>query len=254
MRRGTAVHHRRSLWTERPHRKHPVNSLLLFDFDGTIALGDGPVLAYAQHIAEALADGDGFVDGIRTLLDAADGAALDGYDAVRRAAEERGADAALLSAAYLASRRQLATADAPVSAPDGLAVFLADAAPYAERMLVTNAPGIRIADALDVLGLAGLFDRVVTDARKPAGLDTVLAALPADTRVLSIGDIWRNDLAPAHARGHATALIGGFADPEARPTYRAATFAELIPQLECWLHATNLLPSAPTLTPTPIEG
>ena len=31
-----------------------MNSILLFDFDGTVALGDGPVLAYAQQVADAL--------------------------------------------------------------------------------------------------------------------------------------------------------------------------------------------------------
>ncbi len=216
-----------------------MTSILLFDFDGTIALGDGPVLAYARQVADRL-DGPArgaLLDGIRSALAAADGDALDGYDAVRRAAETEGADAALLSAAYLASRAQLGTVEAPVSAPEGLADFLSDAAGRAERVLVTNAPAIRIDEALAALGLAGLFDRVVTSARKPAGLDEVLAALPADARVLSIGDIWHNDLAPAHARGHATALIGGFADPAATPTFRASTFVELVPRLEDWLRA-----------------
>ncbi|WP_194765320.1 HAD family hydrolase [Microbacterium sp. UFMG61] len=212
-----------------------MNSILLFDFDGTIALGDGPVLAYAAQVAAALDDRDGFVDGIRATLAAADGEALDGYDAVRRAAVTRGADARLLSAAYLASREELATDAAPITAPDGLAEFLADAASEAELVLVTNAPAIRIDQALDALGLAGLFDRIVTSARKPVGLDAFLADLPADARVLSVGDIWHNDLAPAHARGHATALIGGFPDAEATPTYRADDFSTLIPQLEAWL-------------------
>lgn len=210
-----------------------MNSILLFDFDGTIALGDGPVLAYAQQVAAALGDDGTFVDGIRAVLNAEGDESLDGYDAVRRAAEARGADARLLSAAYLASRAQLATADAPISAPEGLAAFLTEA--DAERILVTNAPAIRIVDALDALGLTGLFDRIVTDARKPNGWDAVLVGLPADARVLSVGDIWHNDLEPVHARGHATALIGGFPDPRATPTFRAAEFSTLIPQLESWL-------------------
>lgn len=234
-------------------RKQPVNSILLFDFDGTIALGDGPVLAYAQQVADRLHDQDRFVDGIRETLAAAEAGVLDGYDAVRRAALSRGADAALLSAAYRASREQLATDQAPISAPDGLAAFLADAGPHAERVLVTNAPITRIAEALDALGLAGLFDRIVTSARKPAGLEAVLADLPSDARVLSVGDIWHNDLAPAHARGHATALVGGFSDPAASPTFRAADFSHLIPQLQTWLHASED-DTLPPSTPTPIEG
>lgn len=230
-----------------------MNSILLFDFDGTVALGDGPVLAYAQQVADALGDRDGFVDGIRALLALEGDDSLDGYDAVRRAAEARGADAALLSAAYLASRARLGTADAPIVAPTGLAAFLASAGGVAERVLVTNAPDIRIGEALDALGLAGLFDRIVTDARKPAGLGAVLDGLPEGARVLSIGDIWHNDLAPAHARGHATALIAGFADPAAEPTFRAPAFADLVPQLIAWLRSANSLPSAHTLT-SHIEG
>lgn len=210
-----------------------MNSILLFDFDGTIALGDGPVLAYAQQVAAGLGDDGTFLDDVRAILAAADGDALDGYDAVRRVAETRGADARLLSAAYLASRAQLGTADAPIAAPDGLAGFLAGV--DAERILVTNAPAIRIVDALGTLGLRGLFDRIVTDAGKPQGLEAVLDDLPVDARVLSIGDIWHNDLAPAHARGQATALIGGFSDPDATPTFRAAEFSTLVPQLEAWL-------------------
>ncbi|OAN36566.1 HAD family hydrolase [Microbacterium sp. H83] len=215
-----------------------MDTILLFDFDGTIALGDGPVLAYAQEVADGLGDrGEGLVDGIRSALAAAEAGVLDGYDAVRREALGRGADAALLSSAYRASRTRLATEQAPILAPEGLAAFLTEAGGRAERVLVTNAPSIRIAEALEALGLAGLFDRIVTGARKPTGLETVLADLPADARVLSVGDIWHNDLAPAHARGHATALIGGFADPAATPTFRASAFSELVPQLEDWLRA-----------------
>ncbi|PCE14585.1 hydrolase [Microbacterium sp. SZ1] len=236
-----------------------MNSILLFDFDGTIALGDGPVLAYARQVADGLGErGDGLVDGIRSALAAAEAGALDGYDAVRRAALERGADAALLSSAYRASREQLATAHAPITVPEGLAELLAAAEGRAERLLVTNAPAIRLDEALDALGLTGLFDRIVTSARKPAGLEALLAELPSDIRVLSVGDIWHNDLAPAHARGHATALLGGFPDPAATPTFRASDFASLVPGIETWLHAEAPapVPSAhrTSTTSTHIEG
>lgn len=224
-------------------------TILLFDFDGTIALGDGPVLAYAQQVAAALGNPAGFVDGIRTALAAGDPDALDGYDSVRRAAEAAGADAAQLSRAYLASRAQLGTPEAPITAPAGLAAFLAGAN-AAERILVTNAPDIRIAEALDELGLGGLFDRIVTSARKPAGLEAVLEEFAPDARVLSIGDIWHNDLAPAQRRGHATALVGEFDNPDATPTFRAATLTALLPQLQEWLDGTSTHTTPVTLTTT----
>lgn len=219
---------------------------IIFDFDGTIALGDGPVLAYAQQLAAELSAPESFVDGIRRVLAAGGADALDGYDAVRRAGIEAGADAGHLSRAYLASRGQLGTEDAPITAPDGLAQFLAEA--DADRILVTNAPDVRLAEALAALGFDGLFDRIVTSARKPTGIEKVLDELQADARVLSVGDIWHNDLAPAHRRGHATALVGDFSDPDAEPTFRAATLTSLLPQLREWLAVSTLPLPTTTLT------
>lgn len=224
---------------------------IIFDFDGTIALGDGPVLAYAQQVAAELGAPETFVDGIRRSIDAGGDDALDGYDAVRRAAIAAGADAGHLSRAYLASRAQLGTEAAPITAPEGLAQFLTEA--DANRVLVTNAPDVRLTEALAALGFDGLFDRIVTSARKPAGIEKVLDDLPDDVRVLSVGDIWHNDLAPAHRRGHATALVGEFSDPDADPTYRAATLTVLLPQLREWLTASTAS-DFPVPTTTLTEG
>ncbi|MDQ0642488.1 HAD family hydrolase [Microbacterium murale] len=225
---------------------------IIFDFDGTIALGDGPVLAYAQQAAAEIGAPESFVEGIRQTLAAGGDDALDGYDAVRRAADVAGADAGHLSRAYLASRGQLGTADAPITAPEGLAQFLAEA--DAHRILVTNAPDVRLNEALASLGLDGLFDRIVTSARKPAGIDRILDELPAGSRVLSIGDIWHNDLAPVHRRGHATALVGDFFDPDADPTFRAATLTTLLPQLREWLAGSADSTSDRTALTTLNEG
>ena len=35
--------------------------VIIFDFDGTITVGDGPVLAYAEQVAERLAPGAGYL-------------------------------------------------------------------------------------------------------------------------------------------------------------------------------------------------
>lgn len=222
---------------------HPV---LIFDFDGTVALGEGPVLAYASAVARRAELGQVFVDEIAGALTAAEveGGAVDGYDLVRVRAERAGVAAHTLSAAYLDSRAVLGTAHAAVAAPAGLADLLADTA--AERILLTNAPAVRLEEALDVLGLRGRFDRIVTDAAKPGGLARLLDEL-GERPVLSIGDIWRNDLAPAHARGHATALVGGFADPAATPTYRAARLEDLFDDVRRWVASASA--SAPVAAP-----
>jgi len=211
--------------------------VLIFDFDGTVAVGDGPLLAYARAVAAHAASADAFVARVAAHLASPTPDVIDGYDAVRRLAEAEAIPADALSTAYRASRAHLGTADAPIATAAGLVAFLEEV--DAERLLVTNAPATRLDEALAGLGLAGLFDRVVTDAAKPVGLELLLDTLGAGTRVLAIGDVWRNDLAPAHARGHATALVAAYPDPAAHPTFRADTLDELLPTLADWVAAAG---------------
>ncbi|MFK4788584.1 HAD family hydrolase [Microbacterium sp. ZW T5_56] len=208
---------------------------VIFDFDGTVALGDGPLRAYARAVEEL-----GAVTGIEQALTVPAPELLDGYDVIRAAAEERGVTAETLAAAYLTSRAALGSAEAAVIAPAGLAEFLRAAGEAGVlRILATNAPDVRIAEALESLGVADGFDRIITGVGKPAGLDVLLDDLAAEgvTDVLSIGDIWRNDLAPVHRRGGRTALIGEFADESATPDHRAPTLPELWDDLRSWLPA-----------------
>lgn len=211
--------------------------VLIFDFDGTVALGDGPLLAYARAVAAHAASPDAFVATVAAQFAAPTADVIDGYDMVRRAAEAEKIPADALSAAYRESRAHLGTPSAPIATAAGLVAFLRGV--EAERLLVTNAPATRLDEALAALGLTGLFDRIVTDAAKPVGLELLLDTLGEGVRVLAIGDVWRNDLAPAHARGHATALVAGYPDPAARPTFRADTLDDLLPALGDWIAAAG---------------
>ncbi|MDQ1216965.1 FMN phosphatase YigB (HAD superfamily) [Microbacterium arborescens] len=222
-------------------RSVPNPALIIFDFDGTVALGDGPVLAYARAVAVASGAPDRFLarvdDGLRGRP-TGHGAPLDAYDVIRLVAEDAGVGAEALSRAYLDSRALLGTDLAPVQAPVGLAAA-ATRLP-AECVLVTNAPAIRVAETLDALGLGEAFARIVTDAGKPAGLERLLDAPDVrDRRVLAVGDIWRNDLEPAHRRGHDTALVGPWTDAAASPTFHADTLTELLPRIEAWAAAST---------------
>ena len=64
------------------------NKVLVFDFDGTVALGDGPLRSYARHIAEALpiAVRADFLVSVEAGLEgelALETEPVDGYDLVR---------------------------------------------------------------------------------------------------------------------------------------------------------------------------
>lgn len=247
--------------------------IVVFDFDGTVSLGHGPIRAYARFIADGLPAraATAFLGAVELHLAA--GAArpadatipIDGYDLVRMLADGYDVPVAARNAAYLASRNQLATPAAPVLPPAGLADFLAGARAQAQLVLATNAPPIRIDEALAALGLTGAFDAVYTSVGKPAGfgplLDELLAALPAGSTagqgLLSIGDVWANDLAPAHARGASTALVGDHQPAGATPTYRATHLPELYPALQAWLDS-NAQPGTTafgsiSLTPAHLE-
>ncbi|AMM20213.1 hypothetical protein AX769_08590 [Frondihabitans sp. PAMC 28766] len=243
--------------------------LVVLDFDGTICLGDAPTLSYARHADLALAERDpahfdGFIERVVSVFlagpdvvalggdDAAEVAAAlegvvdsaDGYAATASLARSRGAEQADLDRAYEASRRELADGVLETWAPPGLTDFLGRMRETSPVVLVTNATETGVAQQLDHLGLAEAFDEIVTSAGKPAGMSAILTRLRAEhgladapERLLSVGDIWRNDLAPAAEQGSATALIERFSTPEAEPTFRAHAFEELYAPLERWAAA-----------------
>jgi phosphoglycolate phosphatase-like HAD superfamily hydrolase len=210
---------------------------VVFDFDGTIAQGDGPVLAYARHAA-AVADDPGlFEAALAALADLVNGKSpyRDAYDAVARVSLARGLDAIRLQAAYDASRLELGTAAAPLEAPAGLASFLAELSGFARLALATNAPATGIDTALVSLGAADYLTHRHCSLGKPDGLVPVLTRYLADGPVLSVGDIWEYDLAPADELGATTALVGVTArSTTEHPTMRGATLADLYGEITSW--------------------
>ncbi|KQM59014.1 HAD family hydrolase [Agreia sp. Leaf210] len=236
---------------------------LLFDFDGTLSLGVGPVVAYARAAAQQLAadQADAFVETIVATLEqhpsgrAPGTSAIDGYDLVRLMSADHGIRPDTLGKAYLASRAHLGSPLAPVVAPDGLAEFLSEARQHANLIVATNAPDIRIDAALEMLGLAGLFDATYTSLGKPNGMGAVLDEWLPRGQVLSIGDVWVNDLAPAHARGALTALVGSTSDetPDVTPTFSAHHLHDLYPAITEWLRDSSSSSSSPAPLITPSE-
>jgi FMN phosphatase YigB (HAD superfamily) len=214
--------------------------VLVLDFDGTVCLGDGPIWAYAEALLPQLDDEHArrVTAGLAAFLagDTEPGDFSDGYSAVVRLAGP-GVPSSTLNAAYLASREALAHGRVDVHSPDGLPELLAELTGTARRVLLTNAPDIGMPMLLDRLGLVEVIDEVITSAGKPDGFVTLLPRLldGADpARLLSVGDVWLNDIARPLAAGCATAYVDRTgADP--RPAHaRATTLPGLYSAIRAW--------------------
>lgn len=219
---------------------------LVLDFDGTVCLGDDPMHLYCQEVVRRLPPPtarevslalEGFLAGhpVRGL----DGA-QDGYHAVQRLACSVGVSAEDLTTAYLSSRSRFEAGEGRTWVPDGLLKELAQVSRHGVRtVLVTNAPLPGVQAFADRTGLAEHLDVVVADADKPVGMGPLLDRLLQEgghppTRLLSVGDVWANDIAPALERGCVAAFVDRFglaADPAVAS---APTVQGLYPALRRW--------------------
>ncbi|WP_345751082.1 HAD family hydrolase [Microbacterium rhizophilus] len=214
----------------------------IFDFDGTVCIGDGPALVYAQRIAEAHPSLADLPDRLARwsageALAGFEGAS-DGYLAVQAAASAAGVGRDVTDAAFRYARARLAAEGLGVTTPPAFPGLASDLrAAGIAVVLVTNAPGDGLDRILSLLGIAASFDEVIADARKPGGLDGVLDLLPhpvTHARVLSVGDIWVNDLAVPRDRGAATALIDPFGRGGGEPDARGSSLDALAPWIRSW--------------------
>jgi len=227
-----------------------VSGTIVFDFDGTLALGAGPIVAYARALG-ALA-GDEVYERARQeirVFEAGGSAYRDGYHAVGVAALAAGVDPDTLHVAYETSRRELGTEAAPVEPPAGLPAFLGRLGGTARLVLATNAPAIGVPRLLRDWGVAEAFDELRFRIGKPAGLAEIVRVALARGPVLAIGDIVELDLAPAMELGADTALVGATAAGATAPvTMRGRTVTDLYPDIQTWAAIAASRTSAPEPT------
>ncbi|HSI91965.1 MAG TPA: hypothetical protein VK925_00615 [Jiangellaceae bacterium] len=222
--------------------------IMLLDLDGTACRGDEPVLEYARLVGAALPDRTaarltamlhGFLNG--TDRDGVLADAQDGYQAVAALAAHLGSPPEMTEAAFHGSRGRLAAGELRVEAPAGLVDLLAELRPTVRVLLVTNAPATGLEAILNRLDLIGVLDEVIANAGKPAGLPPVLERVLADVgaehdpwRLLSVGDIWANDLRVPRERGSATAYVDRFDRRQGPADARAPLVEDLYDHIRRW--------------------
>lgn len=253
--------------------------VLLVDFDGTVTVGDGPVLAYLDAVL-ASADlpphsnkNSDTRTAMATYLQTGwtpEQPWFDGYHAVAELTADL-VDANTRNGAYRASRQALEEGKVEVNAAAGIAELLADLGGRCRRVLATNSPRPGISPTLARLDLTDLFDEVRCDAGKPAGMHRLLNDLIPSTphgdpaELLSLGDVWINDLAIPFARGCAVAYIDRHSVPadmsqarpvDAPPVITGPNLAAVAPAVRRWAFDAapdNSVPGRDTSSPRSTE-
>jgi FMN phosphatase YigB (HAD superfamily) len=217
---------------------------LVWDLDGTLYRGTAACLHYARGIAETLpaTRREAYLEAMKRFLAGKGGVdAADGWEAaVVLAGGTRGASRAF-GEQFARSRDFMLTDACELTVPPGLRELLERVAGTARRVLVTNTPSYGVMPLLERLELTTLLDEIACDSAKPYRFDVRLGAL-ADVlgiprrAVLSIGDHYVNDIAPALAAGCATAYVDPFGvGPTGEADLSAAQLEDLLEAIEAWV-------------------
>lgn len=219
------------------------DGILVVDLDGTLYTGDGPVLAYADELARLTgatripATLRRFLAGDRSHPALAD--VQDGWGAVHALASD--ITPSIVESAFHASRRALADGSVSATVPAGFAELLAEMRDEYLVVLATNSPRDGLLELLARLGVARVFHEVVFSARKPEGLRPLLlrllgaiGATAEPWRAFSLGDHWRNDIAPARELGATTGYVDRLGLAAGPADLIAPSVPELLDGIRCW--------------------
>lgn len=225
--------------------------ILLLDLDGTVCRGDEQVHEYARLVGTELTGKAAreLSSAVSAFLDSPDDAARcgvladaqDGYQAVETIGRALGATAGQLHHAFHTTRARLYAGQVCADVPTGLVELLSGLPDSARVVLATNAPADGLANLLHRLHVATSLDEVITEVGKPAGLGPVVdrllaqaAAASVPQRLLSVGDIWENDLRVPLERGCRTAYIDRFGRNQGPAHYRAEVLEDLYDHIRDW--------------------
>jgi FMN phosphatase YigB (HAD superfamily) len=225
------------------------HAVVVWDLDGTVYRSAEACRHYARGIAAQLAEERrvAYLSALDAYL-AGEGAveASDGWEAaVVLAGGPRGASRAYADA-FAWTRAFMLTEECTLGVADGLCEHLERSAGHARNVLMSNTPAFGVMTLLERLGLLGLFDEIVCHAEKPDRFPARLAALAQvhdvpHGAVMSVGDHFVNEIAPALALGCATAYVDPFhVGPAGRATFEATRLEDLLPSLEAWASGERL--------------
>jgi FMN phosphatase YigB (HAD superfamily) len=232
--------------------------LLVVDFDGTVYRGDELTRFFACRLAAALPNtqAEALLDSFECYLakgvraaqscdDMVEAAALreaaDGYGAATALARRvYGVSREVIEEAFIASRTYMVESRCPLEPVEELIDTLRGLRSRARIVLATNSPRTGLDEVLGRLGASGVFDDLACGLGKPDGLRRYLRGeLGVDLRarpwrLFALGDIHRNDIAPAVEVGAGAGYIDRFGRADGAATAAAPTAEALLPALAAW--------------------
>lgn len=216
---------------------------MMFDLDGTLYRGDDPFRYYAQVVSRQMEPSDRAVylakveahlGGDPHVIDA------DTWQAVVRLATPYVEDPEVCQQAFVPTRQYMLSPECQMDVAPELKPFLDKARGRMLLALVSNSAEEAAVPLLHKLDLLEAFDVVRTAVGKPAGLLETADLLVAQHDlnplvVMSIGDNYTNDIAPAQERGWTTVHVsphGYFPGPS---TYQVRQVEDAFPAIWRWV-------------------
>jgi FMN phosphatase YigB (HAD superfamily) len=221
---------------------------VVFDFDGTVYRGNDPYYYYAREISQALpaAERESYLAAMEAYLcQESSTEASDAWEAAVVLAGGPGGASAAYADAFAATRRYMTTLECQLEIPEGLGDLLGELRDQVRLVLASNTPARFVYPLLAHLEVLDWFDEISCQSEKPdrfaARLEGVAATLeiPLD-HVMSVGDHFVNDIAPALDLGCATAYVDTYGvgpdrvGPDRVAALHAATVEELLDPLRLW--------------------
>ncbi|MGH2971852.1 MAG: HAD family hydrolase [Gaiellaceae bacterium] len=226
-----------------------MRSVVVWDLDGTLYRSTEACRHYARGIADELAEErrDAYLAALDGYLAGEGGVeASDGWEAAVVLADGPRGASRMYADAFARTRAFMLTDECGLEVPEGLPEMLERSAGSARQVLMSNTPAFGVMPLLERLGLHRLFDEIVCQAEKPERFSARLAALARidglpHSAVMSVGDHFVNDIAPAIELGCATAYVDPFrVGPAGRASFEAPRIEDLLPELEAWMSGKPL--------------
>jgi FMN phosphatase YigB (HAD superfamily) len=219
-----------------------MRKVVVFDFDGTVILGDKPYYRCAEIISKQLPASEANV-----FLSRVEGALAhsipfpgeDGWNMLSDLSREFTSND-IYTASFHQTRKEMLEKGDMTYMPDAVKALLGRIRPYVVLALASNSPPIYVEPVVRKYSLDSYFTYVRPGAGKPAGFVRMVRQiieqerLPKDCRVLSVGDHYINDIFPAVESGWDGAFVNPFGLDPRRSTVSAENIADLSPWIVSW--------------------